>query len=103
MQQNDDIGLMRPERGSEQSARGNAPGMWATHTNALKGQKHCHVVITLLPLQGVLPQYSVPGALPRANCSLPLRGDKRHEATPILARLSKIANHYIQWKSFDRS
>ena len=35
--------------------------------------------------------------------SLPILDDKRHEATYILARLSKIANPYIQWKSFDRS
>ena len=37
------LGLMRPERGSEQSAQGSALGMRATHTNALNGQKHCYV------------------------------------------------------------
>ena len=35
--------------------------------------------------------------------SLPILGDKHHEATYILTRLSKIANPYIQWKSFYRS
>ena len=30
-------------------------------------------------------------------------GNKRHEATSMLTRLSLIANPYIQWKSFYRS
>ena len=34
------LGLLRPEEGSEQSARGNALGMRATHKSAQKGQKH---------------------------------------------------------------
>ena len=46
----------------------------------------------LLPFLGVLPQYSVPGALPRADCSLPILGDKHDETTPMLTRLSLIAN-----------
>ena len=35
-----------------------------------------------------------------ATSSQPILGDKRHEATSILARLSLIANPYIQGKSF---
>ena len=51
----------------------------------------------LLPLQGVLHRHYVPRALPWADCSLPILGDKHHEATPILTILSMIANPNIQW------
>ena len=42
--------LVRPERGNQQSARGSALGMWATHTNALYGQKHYYHIEMLLPI-----------------------------------------------------
>ena len=34
--------------------------------------------------------------LPRADSSLPILGDKHHEATSMLTRLFLIANPYIQ-------
>ena len=42
MQQNDDIGLVRPE-GAASSQPGATPWVCGQHTNALNGQKHCYV------------------------------------------------------------
>ena len=55
MQQNDDTGLLRPERGSEQLARGSALGMWATYkrperAKALLPNRECWLLILGVPL-----------------------------------------------------
>ena len=68
-------------KGQPAVSPGHRPGYAGRKTSALQGQKHCYVVMMLLPLQGVFHRHSVPGALPRAVCSLPLagrqiRGDK---------------------------
>ena len=41
-----------PQRGSKQSAQGNALGSNAPNKRALKGQKHSYRKLMLLPLQG---------------------------------------------------
>ena len=81
MRQNDNIKEVRPERGNQRLARGNALGMRTTHKSAQNGQKHYYHIAMLLPILGVLHHHSGPRALPRAVCSLPILGDKHHEIT----------------------
>jgi hypothetical protein len=61
-------------KGQPAVSPGHRPGYAGRKTSALQGQKHYYPIAMLLPLQGVFHRHSVPGALPRAVCSLPLAG-----------------------------
>ena len=71
MRQNDNIKEVRPERGNQRLARGNALGMRTTHKSAQNGQKHYYHIAMLLPFLGVFVLPTYPGRCPGLSAHCP--------------------------------